>query len=149
MSDHGSSRSCRLTYDPHHKVAYVEGKGGRKLDPLKTREVEPDLIVDRSSDGRIVGVEVLDPRRVTVSRLIDLLENKPGTDHRATTHTTACAGCCKRAELVQTPHWSGKWTKISYPEGWFEIVDEYGLHVVCSEECVEALQEPIQDEGND
>lgn len=144
VSDSALSRQCRLTYDPKHKVAYVEGKRVWKADPLKTREVEPHLVVDRDGSGKVLGVEVLDPRRVTVARLIDLLENRPGADHRATTHTTACAHCCERAQLVETSHWSGKWKRLDYPDGWFQIVDEYGLHVVCSEECAEALQEPAQ-----
>ena len=35
----------------------------------RTREMEPDILVDFSRDGQPLGIEMLDPRRATLAKL--------------------------------------------------------------------------------
>jgi len=49
----------RLTYDPRHGVAYIRLR--EPSGPVETVCVSEELNVDLAPDGRVIGIELLDP----------------------------------------------------------------------------------------
>ena len=66
-----SERYLEITYRDGHAFAaylYLARKPGDLVD--RTEELAPGLLVDRSSDGRVLGFEILSPRQLPAN-LID------------------------------------------------------------------------------
>jgi uncharacterized protein YuzE len=47
----------RLTYDPHHNIAYLKFR--EKIEPVETIQVSDELNVDLAEDGTVYGIELL------------------------------------------------------------------------------------------
>lgn len=59
--DFEGMRDLLISYDPGAHAAYIKVRQGRVE---RTKEEAPGLYVDIGRDGRLLGVEILDPKRI-------------------------------------------------------------------------------------
>lgn len=57
-------RDLLISWDPDARAAYIKVAQGRVA---KTSERAPGVFVDLAANGRLLGIEILDPRRLQIS----------------------------------------------------------------------------------
>ena len=67
--------SLQITYQdgkPFAAYIYLAGAPGQKAD--RTESVTPELLVDYSSDGTALGIEIVSPGYVEIDEIIQLFD---------------------------------------------------------------------------
>jgi uncharacterized protein YuzE len=67
--------SLQITYQDGKAFAayiYLSGSPGQKAD--RTEEVAPELLVDYSSDGTALGIEIVSPGYTQIEEIIELFD---------------------------------------------------------------------------
>lgn len=69
-------KKVRVTWDDQAKAAYIRFVEGKVS---KTKEVAPGLIADISSNGRLIGLEILDPENIKPETLHAIIKRFKAT----------------------------------------------------------------------
>ena len=67
--------SLQVTYQdgkPFAAYIYLSGSPGQKVD--RTEEVVPELLVDYSSDGTPLGIEIVSPGFIQIEEIVELFD---------------------------------------------------------------------------
>jgi hypothetical protein len=65
-----TSMDLTISYqDGEPYAAYLRLPHQAKARVRRTRQFEPEILVDFSHDGQALGIEMLDPRRATLAKL--------------------------------------------------------------------------------
>ena len=71
MTMEDDNNKVRVTWDDRAKAAYIRFIEGRVS---KTKEVAPGLIADISSNGRLIGLEILNPGSIKPETLHHIIK---------------------------------------------------------------------------
>jgi len=65
----------RVTYqDGQPEVAYLSLPRQRGEKSSDSERVEPEMVLDFNAEGKLIGIEILDPHEVSVEVINDILE---------------------------------------------------------------------------
>ncbi len=67
--DFEGMRDLLISYDPAARAAYIKIRQGRVE---RTKEEAPGLYADIGKDGQLMGVEILDPKRIQLKLIVKL-----------------------------------------------------------------------------
>jgi uncharacterized protein YuzE len=65
----------KVTYqDGHPEIAYLSLPRQPGDKAAESERVEPEMVLDFNAEGKLIGIEILDPHEVTLEDINDILQ---------------------------------------------------------------------------